>query len=97
MRVAPQENGIERTHTHTKLHGKTRQLAKSVKAGINNPSPQMPSIVPCLDKVSKSGWKMRAPFLCVELLSLCFESGSFVFHFICACMCVRVCVCACVQ
>lgn len=25
----------------------------------------MPSIVPCLDKVSKSGWKMQAPFLSV--------------------------------
>lgn len=52
-------------HTHQMRH-KTRQLAKkSVKPGINNPSPQMPSIVPCLDKVSKSGWKMQAPFLSV--------------------------------
>lgn len=38
---------------------------KSVEPGINKPSPQMPSIVPCLDKVSKSGWKMQAPFLSV--------------------------------
>lgn len=33
--------------------------------GINNPFPQMPSIVPCLDKASKSGRKMQAPFLSV--------------------------------
>lgn len=38
---------------------------KSVKPGINSFFPQMPSIVPCLDKASKSGWKMGAPFLSV--------------------------------
>lgn len=47
MRVAPQKNGIahRHTHTHTKLHHKTRQLAKSVKPRINNPSP--PNAIHC--------------------------------------------------
>lgn len=48
-----------------KKNTKRGNWQKSVRPGINNPAPQMPSIVPCLDKVSKSGWKMQAPFLSV--------------------------------
>lgn len=64
---------------------------KSVKLGINNPFPQMPSIVPCLDKASKSGWKMQAPFLSVWnyypfVFSQALLSSS-------CCVCAWVCVC----
>lgn len=92
MRVAPQENGIAHTHTHAKLHHKTRQLAKSVKPGINNLSSQMPSIVPCLDKVSKSGEKMRAPFLCVWNYYPFVLSQALLCSTSSVCVCARACV-----
>lgn len=56
-----------RTRRGEKKRHKTGQLAKSVRHGINNPFPKMPSIVPCLDKAAKSGWKMRVPFLSMEI------------------------------
>lgn len=74
------------------LH-KTRQLAKSVKLGINNPSPQMPSIVPCLDKASKSGWKMQAPFLSVwNYYPFVLSQALLSSPFLCVRVCARVCV-----
>ena len=50
----------------------------------------MPSIVPCLDKVSKSGWKMRAPFLSV------WNYYPFVLSQALLCSTSSVCVCVCV-
>lgn len=87
---------VRRTHTHTKCGTKQGNWQKkSVKPGINNPSPQMPSIVPCLDKVSKSGWKMQAPFLSVWnyypfVLSQALLSST-------SCACVDASACACVR
>ena len=76
-----------------KMLHKTRQLAKSVKLGINNPSPQMPSIVPCLDKASKSGWKMQAPFLSVwNYYPFVLSQALLSSPFLCVRVCARVCV-----
>lgn len=87
------QRGENEEEKQTKKKKKTAQNKaigkKSVKLGINNPFPQMPSIVPCLDKASKSGWKMQAPFLSVwnyypfVLSQALLSSPSWV------CMCVQ--------
>lgn len=61
--------------------------------GINNPFPQMPSIVPCLDKASKSGWKMQAPFLSVWNYYPFVLSQALLSSLSCVCVCLFMCVC----
>lgn len=67
MKPGGEEMRRRRGQEEGKKRHKTGQLAKSVRHGINNPFPKMPSIVPCLDKAAKSGWKMRVPFLSMEI------------------------------
>lgn len=84
-----------RRRNRQKSNTKPSNWQKSVKLGINSPFPQMPSIVPCLDKASKSGWKMQAPFLYVRnyypfvLSGALLSSSSWVCSCLCECLCVQ--------
>lgn len=90
--IRAREEKMRRKNRQKKRSTKQGNWQKSVMLGINNPFPQMPSIVPCLDKASKSGWKMQAPFLSVWNYYPFVLSQALLSSLSCVCVSVYVCM-----